>query len=85
MKIGWIDMTLKKKMIISFVIVYVVLFMGMTGHIIKDVLIMQDDLVDIKRSLAQSKLSLEHIDSLLKERTKIPPEPMVNSKALFGE
>ena len=43
---------------------------------IKDVLIMQDDLVDIKRSLAQSKLSLEHIDSLLKERTKIPPEPM---------
>ena len=35
----WIDMTLKVKMIISFVVVYVVLYIGMSGYMIKDILI----------------------------------------------
>ena len=72
----WIDMTLKVKMIISFVVVYVVLYIGMSGYMIKDILIMQDDMKDIKQNLAHSKLMLEQIEIFLDEGAKISSEPM---------
>ena len=72
----WIDMTLKVKMIISFVVVYVVLYIGMSGYMIKDILIMQDDMKDIKQNLVHSKLMLEQIEIFLDEGAKIPSEPM---------
>ena len=72
----WIDMTLKVKMIISFVVVYVVLYIGMSGYMIKDILIMQDDMKDIKQNLVHSKLMLEQIEIFLDEGAKISSEPM---------
>ena len=69
-------MTLKVKMIISFVVVYVVLYIGMSGYMIKDILIMQDDMKDIKQNLVHSKLMLEQIEIFLDEGAKIPSEPM---------